>query len=86
MAEAGVPGYELANWFGLVVPVKTPKETIATIHRAAVTVLTEPSFNKRLTGIGLIPMSNQPDQFAAYIESKIEMLAKIIRQTGATAN
>ena len=86
VAEAGVPGYELANWFGLVVPAQTPKDILETIHRAAVTVLNKPNFSKRFSDMGLIPLSSRPDEFAAYIKSKIEMLAKIIRQTGATVN
>lgn len=81
-----VPGFEFANWYGLLVPAKTPKNTIATINRAAVAVLNKPAVSKRLVAMGLIPMSSQPEEFADYIKLKIAALAKIIRDTGATVN
>ena len=83
VAESGVPGYELTNWFGLLVPVRTPKEVLETIHRAAVAALNKPSLRKRFGDLGLIPMTSLPAELEAHVKSKIEMLAKLIRQTGA---
>ena len=81
-----VPGFEFTNWYGLLVPAKTPRNIIATINRAAVAALDKPAVNKRLVAMGLIPMSSQPEEFADYIKLKIAALAKIIRDTGASVN
>jgi len=81
-----VAGYESANWYGLLVPAKTPKSVIATLHQASVMVMSKPSVNKRLVDIGYVPSTSQPDSFAVYIRDKIDSLAKILQQTGAIAN
>lgn len=81
-----VSGYEFNIWYGLLVPVKTPKETVATIRNAAVSVLNNPNVSKRLSDLGYIAVGDQPEEFAAYIKSDIEKLAKIIRQHRVTAN
>lgn len=85
VAETGYPGYQSGNWYGIVVPSKTPKELIATIRTAVVTVLNEPNVSKRLSDLGYVAVGDQPDEFAAFIKSEIATLAKIIKQTGATA-
>jgi len=81
-----VTGYESANWYGLLVPAKTPKETIAVLNRASINVLGKSAVNKRLVDIGYIPMSSASDEFGVYVRAKVAELAKIIRQTGATVN
>ena len=86
VAESGYPGYEYGNWFGLMVPVKTPKETIAAIHAAAVLFLKQPNVTQRLNELGYIVTSKGPDEFLAYLKSEIDRLAKIIVVDGATAD
>lgn len=86
VAETGYPGYEYGNWYGILVPVKTPKETIAAIHAAAVSALKNPTVSKRLIDLGYIIVGDQPGEFAAHIKAQIATLAKIIQQTGVTVN
>jgi len=86
VAEKGYPGYEFGNWYGILVPVKTPKETIAAIHAAAVSALKSPSVSKRMTDLGYIIVGDRPEEFAAHIKLQIATLAKIIQQTGVTVN
>lgn len=85
VAETGYPGYESVIWYGLLVPVKTPKETIATIRSATVLVLKSPDVTKRLIEMGYVIVGGEPEEFAAYIKSEVATLAKIIRQTGIVA-
>lgn len=85
VAEAGYPGYLSGNWFGIMVPVKTPQETIAAIRGAAISVLNNPDVGKRLRDLGYVIIGDQPEEFAAHIKSEIEKLGKIIRRTGVTA-
>ena len=86
VAESGYAGYQSGNWYGLVVPVKTPKDTIVTIRNAVVAALNNPVVSKRMVDLGYISVGDQPEEFAAHIKSEIETLAKIVRQTGVTAN
>ena len=86
VAETGYPGYQSGNWYGIVAPAKTPKEIIAKLRGAVVTALNDPQVSKRLSDLGYVSIGDQPEEFGAFIKSEIATLAKIIRQTGATAN
>lgn len=77
--EAGVKGYEAGNWYGLLVPVKTPKETITTIRNAAIAAVNNPTVNKRLVDLGYLVIGDQPEEFASHIKSEIGSLAKILK-------
>lgn len=65
VAEGGLPGFEYVTWHGLVVPARTPKEVIARIHDAAVSVLKDPAISKQLREHNYILIGSQPDAFAA---------------------
>jgi tripartite-type tricarboxylate transporter receptor subunit TctC len=86
VAETGYSGYQSGNWYGVVVPAKTPKEIIATIRGAVVAALNDPNVSKRLSDLGYVSVGDPPEEFAAFIKSEIATLAKIIQQTGATVN
>ena len=80
VAEAGLPGYEFANWYGLAAPAKTPKETIAVIHGAAVAALNSPALRQRISALGYVIVGSKPEEFAAYVKSEVEKLAKVVRE------
>lgn len=86
VAESGYPGYECGNWYGLMVPVNTPKATIAKIRDAAISVLNKPDVSKRLSDLGYIIVGDRPEEFAVFIKSEIETLAKIVRELRLTAD
>jgi tripartite-type tricarboxylate transporter receptor subunit TctC len=83
VAESGYPGYEAGNWYGLVAPVKTPREAIVTLRNAVVTSMKSPPVAKRMEDLGYVAIGNPPEAFAAYMKSEIEKLAKILKQVGA---
>ena len=85
VAESGYPGYESGNWYGLLAPAKTPKDTIAIIRNAAVNALNKPDMGKRLLDLGYIVVGDQPEEFAAFIKSEISAMGKIVRDLGLTA-
>ena len=78
VAEA-VSGYEIDVWYGLMVPARTPRETIAAIRAATHAVLNTPAFNKRLVDLGYVVIIDTPEEFAAYIKTQVSQLTKIIR-------
>jgi tripartite-type tricarboxylate transporter receptor subunit TctC len=77
-----LPGYEVVAWAGLLVPENTPGEIIATIHKAALSVLNAPDTRKTLEGLGYIVVTSEPKDTAAYIAGEIGKYGKIIRQIG----
>lgn len=77
--ETGYPGYQYGNWYGLLVPAKTPRETIAIIRNAAISALNNPATSKRFGDLGYVLIGDQPDEFAAHIKAEIDRLATILR-------
>jgi tripartite-type tricarboxylate transporter receptor subunit TctC len=79
VAEAGVAGYESNNWYGMVVPAKTPPETVAVLRSAALSVLGNATTARRMQDFGYVPVGNSAEEFTAYIRLEIERLGKIVR-------
>jgi tripartite-type tricarboxylate transporter receptor subunit TctC len=79
VAELGYPRYQAGNWYGLMVPAKTPPEIIGNIRNAAVSGMNTPTVSKRLTDLGYVIIGDQPDEFAAYLRFEIASLAKILK-------
>ena len=86
IAESGYPGYTYGNWYGLLVPVTTPRATISRIHSAALEVLNRPKTSKALRNQGYIVGGGRPEEFARHIKSESERLAKLFQEIGVTAN
>ena len=85
VAEAGVPGFEVNNWYGLVAPAKTPRAIIDRLNAETTKVLNSPEVKATLYGQGLDPAPGTPEQFGAYIRSERIKWAKVIRDSGAKA-
>ena len=83
LQEAGVAGYELAAWQGVIAPAGTPRPVVDRLNAEIVKLLHEPDVVKRLTGDGGQIITSTPDQFAAYIKSEIGRFAKVVRDSGA---
>jgi tripartite-type tricarboxylate transporter receptor subunit TctC len=83
VAEAGVPGFEANNWYGLVVPAKTPRPIIDRLHNEFVAVLSMPDIKDVLFKQGLDASPSTPEQFGAYIKSETGKWAKVIKASGA---
>jgi tripartite-type tricarboxylate transporter receptor subunit TctC len=79
VAESGVPGYELTNWFGLAAPAATPPETIVKIHADFVKVLQQPNVREKLAGMGADVVGNTPEQFGAYLRTETAKWAKLVK-------
>ncbi len=86
VAELGYPGYQSGNWYGILVPAKTPREVITTLRTATVNALAAPGLSKRLDDLGYITIGDTPEEFAAHIKSEIGKLAKVLRDLNVTAN
>ena len=83
IAEAGVPGYEALQWFGLFAPAGTPKEIVQRLHAEIVRATQDPEIRKRFVNDGGDPQpSRTPEEFAAYIRADMAKWAKVVREAG----
>ena len=83
ISEAGVPGFEAENWFGLFVPAQTPKKIIARLNEAIVKVMRSPEIQKQFIALGAEPVGNSPEEFAAFVRRDMEKYARVVRISGA---
>jgi tripartite-type tricarboxylate transporter receptor subunit TctC len=82
VAEAGVPGYEASQWYGVLAPAGTSKEIIARLHTEIVRILQAPDMREKLAADGTDPVGNSPDEFARYIKSELTKWGKVARDAG----
>ena len=82
IAEAGVPGYEAVQWFGLLAPAGTPRAIVDRVHRDAVRVLQNPETKERLVADGADPVGSTPEQFAAFIRAETAKWANVVKAIG----
>jgi tripartite-type tricarboxylate transporter receptor subunit TctC len=85
IAEEGVPGYEVQNWYGMVAPAKTPPDVIATLNAALVKVMAMPDVKKRLAVYGMAPTSSTSTQFADLMEHERARWGALIKQANIKA-
>ncbi len=79
VGEAGVSGYEFGTWYGVMAPVKTPREIVTVLHAATVSALRNPDVARRLSDLGYIVVGDAPEVFGAYVKTEIDRLGKLIR-------
>jgi tripartite-type tricarboxylate transporter receptor subunit TctC len=82
IAEAGVPGYEATQWFGIVAPAGTPRAIVERWHRETVRALKDSEVRDRLVADGADPVGSSPEEFAAYLRSETEKWAKVVKSVG----
>jgi tripartite-type tricarboxylate transporter receptor subunit TctC len=83
ISESGLAGFDANNWYGLVVPAKTPRAIIDQLNAEVTKVLAMPDVKTTLFNQGLDPAPGTPEQFGAYIRSERAKWAKVIKESGA---
>jgi tripartite-type tricarboxylate transporter receptor subunit TctC len=82
VAEAGLPGYDSTQWYGVLAPAGTQREIVARLHDAIVHALRDEEVGRRLAADGAEPVGNRPEEFAAFIKSESEKWAKVAQAAG----
>jgi tripartite-type tricarboxylate transporter receptor subunit TctC len=82
MAEAGVPGYESVQWYGVLAPAGTPREIVERLHVEIAKALRAGDVRERLAADGAEPVGSSPDEFAAFIRAEIAKWAKVAKAAG----
>jgi len=85
MSEAGVTGYELTNWFGLVVPAGTPRDVVLRINADVVKALKMPDVQERLRGMATEPVGSTPEHLGTFMKAETAKWGKVIKEAGITA-
>jgi len=80
MQEAGVKGYEVAGWYGIVAPPKTPQPIVARLNKEVVEILRQPDVATRLAADGSEPVGTAPEEFGRHIRSEVAKWAKLTKQ------
>jgi tripartite-type tricarboxylate transporter receptor subunit TctC len=79
LEEAGLKGFNIGTWFGVLAPAVTPKEIVARLNAEMVKIIQSPEFRKRMGEIGAEPIGDSTDQMAAQIKSETEKFAKLVK-------
>ena len=82
VAEAGVPGYEVILWHGLVGPKGIPKPIVDRLNSEAAQILKSKAMEELLAADGVTPAGGTPEQFQALIKSDIERWRKVVQRAG----
>lgn len=85
IAEAGVPGYEAINWWGMVAPAATPRTVVTRLNREIATIQQSPEMQKRFQAEAVEAVQMDPAEFGRYIEAEIVKWARVIKQAGIKA-
>jgi len=85
VAEAGVPGYEAANWIGLVATAGTPEPIVARLHKDIAEILDSPEVQKQFAAEGADVVRMSTAQFGAYMASEMDKWGRVVKQAGIKA-
>jgi tripartite-type tricarboxylate transporter receptor subunit TctC len=84
--ESGVPGFEVYEWQGVVVPRGTPKAVVQRLNREIVAVLQLPAVRDRISSLGAIVAATSPEAFAEHIRKELAQWKRVIAAAGISAN
>ena len=82
VAEAGVPGYEAMQWYGLLAPAGTPAAVVARLNGEALKALRSAEMKERLAADGAEPLGGSPAEFAALIRRELDKWTRVARAAG----
>jgi len=86
IAEQGMPGFEVVQWFGVFAPAGTPAEIVQRLHKEIAGVLAMPDVAERLSAQGAEPVGSTPAEFAKFIRAEIDKYGVLVKQSGATVD
>jgi tripartite-type tricarboxylate transporter receptor subunit TctC len=82
IAEAGLPGYEATQWFGILAPAATPRHIIDKLYQEIARGLRSPELKERMVSEGMEIIASTPDEFSAYIKSETDKWSGVIKAAG----
>ena len=87
VAESGVPGFAVDNWYGFQAPRGVPQEVVVKLHTEINRIMTLPDVTARLAGLGIFPFTlPTPAAYGEYIKSEIKKYAEVVKGAGLRAD
>ena len=86
VGESGYPNYEFNLWNGVLVPAKTPKESITAIHNAVIAAMNSPEVRKRMAEMSSNAIGSQPEEFGTFLKAEVESIAKVVTKLNLIAD
>ncbi len=84
--EAGVPGYDVTVWFGVLTVAGTPREVVQRLNAEMVRILTSAEVRERFAKIGVEVVAGSPEHFSGFLKSEVERWAKVVRDANIKAD
>jgi tripartite-type tricarboxylate transporter receptor subunit TctC len=85
IAEAGVPGYDASNWWGLLAPAKTPPAVVKRLQTEVSAIVARPDIQKKLEGQGAEPATLAGAEFGRFIKTEMTKWTKVVKEAGIKA-
>jgi tripartite-type tricarboxylate transporter receptor subunit TctC len=82
IAEAGLKGYDMTNWYGLLVPAATPRAAVTKLNAEVARILNLPELKTRLAEDGMVVVASTPEQFAEFLARETAKFTKVIEAAG----
>ncbi len=81
-----LPGYDVTQWYGLLLPAGAPKEIVDRLHKEIARAIANPKIAQLYTNLGTQPVSNTPEEFLAFIKAEKDKWAKVIKTANIKAD
>src|ERR1035437_7824699 len=82
VAEAGVPGYEVTSWNGILIPAGAPADVIKRLHGELNKIISAPDMHARMMELGYEPVGGPPEKFGEHIRAEIAKWAPVVKAAG----
>jgi tripartite-type tricarboxylate transporter receptor subunit TctC len=82
IAEAGLPGYDMTNWYGMFVPAATPRPVISKLHAEVARILQLPELKKRMDEDGMVVVASSPEEFREFFARESQKFSRVIETAG----
>ena len=84
--EAGVPGYDVTVWFGILAPAGTPKEIVARLNTEMVKIMRTAEVTDRFNKAGVDVVASTPEYFSEFLKSEVARWAKVVQDANIKAD
>jgi tripartite-type tricarboxylate transporter receptor subunit TctC len=86
VAESGLPGFEVVGWYGVIAPAKLPKPILTRLYTEFGAIIQQPEVRQRILSEGAEPVGSTPEEFRKFMLADLAKWAKVVKESGATAD
>lgn len=85
-ANETLPGFEVVNWFGMVLPARTARAVITRLHAEVVKAMNIPEIREKLIAQGTVPVGSTPEEFGAFMKAETIKWARVVKESNIRPN